>query len=296
MHTWICACATTAACKVNNHNLRPYGIQEIGPCWEDEGEDGCFYTQVPYHIADLVDLSMPRGNVRLTAQAQLREGMLDSTRDKQVCWVGACGCRRITIKRHKGLDAEALLANSLRCTGTCSGARRANGLCYCHSLLCRVCAKMQRSLMPEEAQMMQVTRHVVHERRLRGHDWLHFVEVPITCRGNRMSVDVMLVLEGFPCPVHEPISSCVLAVEHQGTTHVRARPHRGDREAGQIMQEQYDEVKLSALQHLGVPLLCFHVEKSGCVVAQRCKAKWEQSLHTAMLQYERHLAAKLEAC
>lgn len=270
-------------------------MQVLGPFWEAEGQDGCFYTQVPYHVSELVGLDLEKESII----AQARAGTIDSTREERVCWVAACGCRRIALKKYKGLDSATLKHNKLTCTGLCSGAARKRGLCYCHALVCKACSKIHRFPVSEEARMMKVTRHVVHERRVHGHEWVLFAEVPITdSLGNRMSVDVMLVLEGFPFPAHEPLRNCVLAIEHQGTTHERAWPLRGDREAGQTKQENYDGTKKAALQALGVPLMYCYVERDGCAVSLCCMNAWHHKLREQMIQYERLLAERVshEVC
>lgn len=169
----------------------------IGPCWGAESQDGCFYTQVPRHISEIVDLEIYKECILEEARA----GTIDSTREEQVCWTAACRCRRVALKKHKGLDPAILLTNKLKCTGVCSGSQRKHSFCYCHALLCKACSKMYKSPVPEEARMTSVTRQVVLERRVHGHEWVLCAEVPITdTLGNRMSAGVILVLEGFPCP------------------------------------------------------------------------------------------------
>lgn len=253
--------------------------------WDEEGQDGCFPTQVPYELAELTNMPVPATRYLKARQSAsgARTDILHSTREQRVCWAAACGCLRIARKKYKGLSAKQLRDKDLHCTGLCSGATRNRGLCYCHALPCKACKKIQQNPVPEEGQMMQATKEVVRERQSFGHKWLLFVEVPISYMGSSMSVDVLLFLDS---PGKQYTCRRMFAVEHQGTSHHRAWPCKGSRAEGQRKQNEYDSRKQFSLEALEIPLLYVNAERRGSKRDACCYDEWKNDLKEWMLHFE----------
>lgn len=263
-------------------------VQIHAPKWDREGQDGCFTTQVPQEMAELTNISVPAARYHRVRRYDNGASFdpLYNTREQRVCWAAACGCLRIARKKYKGLSAKQLQASALQCTGNCSGATRKRGLCYCHVLRCKACQKMQQSPVPEEGQMMQATRSVVKERQLHGHNWLVFVEVPITYEGGSMSVDVVLFLDDSG---KQHAGRRMLAIEHQGTSHHRTWPCKGNRAEGQRKQKEYDAKKQCVLEALGIFVLYVNIEKTGSNRNACCYEDWKEDLKEWLLHFEAHM-------
>lgn len=139
--------------------------------------------------------------------------------------------------------------------------------------------------------MLRETQRIAKGRRHCGYDWLVFVEVPIRYKKlgefGTLYVDVMLVLNGV-CQ-HASVSQCVLAIEHQGTTHQHAWKSGGDRLTGYDEQCWHDERKADAVDKLGLNLLCFDVGRNdvtGGALSPACIQKWNSKLESALIQME----------
>ena len=139
---------------------------------------------------------------------------------------------------------------------------------------------------------MLETQKVVQARRQLGHDWLVFVEVPLRYITEHhhtvVYVDVMLVLDGTWPGV--PIEHCVLAIEHNGTTHQHAWKVRNDRLTGYEKQLENDRTKAAAVASHGIKLLTFTVERSDRVsdgILSKCNTNsWSAKLSEAMMSLE----------
>jgi hypothetical protein len=112
--------------------------------------------------------------------------------------------------------------------------------------------------------MLRKTQRVVQGRKSFGYDWLVFIEVPVNhvtgkSEGAVLSIDVMLVLHGVWSGV--PAKHCMLAIQHQGTTHHHARSVGGDMLVGYDRQRAHDARKAAAVESLGVDLLYFIFER-----------------------------------
>lgn len=159
-------------CTHKRHISKPGRVMQV-KWWEEwEEQDGCLFTQLPYHVVEVAELSMPTGT--------LGDHMLKHK--DRVCWRADCGCFRVANKAKKGLTAQQLSENGLACQLFCSSASKK---CFCHVLKCRVCAKLhalesQGLPVHQEGLMLRETQRVVGECRRCGHDWLVFVEVPIS--------------------------------------------------------------------------------------------------------------------
>jgi hypothetical protein len=170
----------------------------------------------------------------------------------------------------KVLTSKQLHDNSLAGQKHCSSK---STKCFFHVLDCRVCGRAKRleaqgKPVHQGGLMLREAQRVVQERKSFGHDWLVFVELPVTGNSDHVTgnsevavlyIDVMLVLHGVWSGV--PAKQCMLAIEHQGTTHHHARSVGGDMLVGYDRQRAHDARKAAAVESLGIDLLYFMVER-----------------------------------
>jgi hypothetical protein len=253
--------------------------------WLEEWEqDGCLYMQLPGQIVDVAQLSFPTG----------MHGCHCFKHNDRACWKSRCGCFRVANKAKKGLTSQQLHDNSLACQKLCSSR---STKCFCHVLDCHVCGRARRleaqgKPVHQEGLMWRETQRVVQERKSFGHDWLVFVEVPVNhVTGNSESavlyIDMMLVLHGVWSGV--PAKQCMLAIEHQGTTHHNARSVGGDKLAGYDRQRAHDARKAAAVESLDIDLLYFIVERRDVLcgeLSSLCSADWASKLTAKLIEKE----------
>lgn len=165
-----------------------------------------------------------------------------------VCWEADCGHLRIAKKSRQALHTS-----------------------------CKACRLS--AVQKQEGLMMQATDAVVNERRMAGYGWLMFVEVPIPCdKQVTVLVDVVLVLDMVPVTV--PRKRCVIAIEHDGVSHLQPFPVNGCKIQGLEKQRCDDERKETVLKHLDTPLLRFSCTE--CSLSISCKQEWRERLLNAM--------------
>lgn len=137
--------------------------------------------------------------------------------------------------------------------------------------------------------MLYETKLVFRLRRLLKHDWWLFVEVPLGSRTGKMfKIDCVLVLAGATCAachssgVLEQDHTCMLAMEHDGTSHINAFPRKGSKFRGQVYQDHQDEGKEDVLRGLRIKLLQCWCSRVGEELECTGKNAWRQELNQAM--------------
>lgn len=230
---------------------------------------------------------------------RIKEAGASKVRPKErVAWHASCGCLKVTNKNRKGVGRDSA---ECKCTGQCNS--QSHQKCYCTPVACYTCAKAMTDSrkghkLGEAAMMLLVTKQVFESRRLH-HDWLLFVEVPLqSIDGEQFfRIDCVLVLRGAQCAVCGNKQSasdkhtCMVAIEHHGTSHTNAFPKKGSKAHGQALQDKADTAKEQLLQKLGVKLMQVWFFTEGVGMECRTKEAWCEDLSRAMAACE---SARLE--